>query len=148
MTWTIYHVHSTLQSTERKTSACKHMYTCTGIHCTYVHVYIHVHVCTCTLCMYMSGCARRRVASTMLSGSTWTPTMAASSSGRTALSTMLSSGTRELWEYVHMHVHAQYIHLHVHVHVYVHVYPHSRSPQRSWWGLVLAETHPAHWVTV
>ena len=23
----------------------------------------------------------------------------------------------------------------------------SESPQHSWWGLVLAETHPAHWMT-
>ena len=67
-------------------SSCIYMYTCT----------LNLPVYTCTLYMNMSGCARRRVANTMLSGSTWTHMMAASSSGRTALSTMLSSGTREL----------------------------------------------------
>jgi len=32
------------------------------------------------------------------------------------------------------------------LHVHDVWYPHSRSPQRSWWGLVLAEMCPVHWV--
>ena len=41
----------------------------------------------------------------------------------------------------------QYVCMRASVHV-MHVVPISRSPQRSWWGLVLAKTRPVQWVTL